>query len=165
MSVFFFFFIKELLYRILTSYCHVLYHQKQNSDIPCIILLALLGQYSSGHKQNDLISNKSVVPGHFSLEAVVDGYPATVVQLYSNVLETEAICERAPADTHQQHVTSERLVLASSSSLHSENILYQQRFTVNPTNVKFITECRLNYNYSHFNLAEDKSGQTIHAGD
>lgn len=59
------------------------------------------------------------VPGHFGLEAVVNGYPAAVVQLDTNILKTKTACKRAAADAHQQHITSECLVLSSSSSLHS----------------------------------------------
>lgn len=73
----------------------------------------LTAQFISG-------SPSSVVPGHFGLEAVVDGDAAPVVQLDADRVQTQVLGERSSADTDQQHVTRQRLVLPSGRRLHSE---------------------------------------------
>lgn len=60
------------------------------------------------------------LPGYFGLEAVVDGDAAPVVQLDAHCLQAQVLGERSSADTDQQHVTRQSLVLASSCRLHTE---------------------------------------------
>ena len=59
------------------------------------------------------------IPGYFGLEAVVDGDTPPVVHLEANRIQTEVLSERSSADTDQQHVTRQRLVLPPGCRLHS----------------------------------------------
>lgn len=60
------------------------------------------------------------VPRHFGLEAVVDGDSPPVVQLDADRIQTQVLSERSSADTDQQHVTRQSLVLPAGCRLHPE---------------------------------------------
>ncbi len=66
-----------------------------------------------------LDSLSPVVPGDFGLESVVDRDAASVVQLDAYRIQTQVLGERSSADTDQQHVARQSLVLPSSRRLHS----------------------------------------------
>lgn len=59
------------------------------------------------------------IPGYFGLETAVDRDSPAVIQFDSDRLETEASGEWTAANAHQQNVTGERLVLATSCSFHA----------------------------------------------
>lgn len=59
------------------------------------------------------------IPGHFGLETAIYRDSPAVIQFDSDGLETEASGEWTAANAHQQNVTGERLVLATSCSFHT----------------------------------------------
>ena len=59
------------------------------------------------------------LPGYFGLEAVVDWYASPVVQLQAHGIQAQVPGEGPSADTHQQHVTRQSLVLPAGSRLHT----------------------------------------------
>lgn len=65
-------------------------------------------------------SARSHPPGHFGLEAVVDGDAPPVVQLNADILEAHVLGEGPSADADQQNVTGQSLIFSSGRSLHPE---------------------------------------------
>lgn len=59
-------------------------------------------------------------PGHFGLEAVVDGDAPPVVQLDADALQAQVLGEGPSADADQQHVAGQSLILPSGRCLHPE---------------------------------------------
>lgn len=59
------------------------------------------------------------IPGHFGLETAVDRDSPAVIQFNTDRLKTEVTSEGAAANAHQQNITGERLVFATSCSFHT----------------------------------------------
>lgn len=80
----------------------------------------LISGFTDAYSSCCLTVSYLLVPGYFGLEAVVDRDAAPVVQLDAYRIQTQVLGERSSADTDQQDVTRQSLVLPSSRRLHSE---------------------------------------------